>query len=96
MVRIRLRENGPIVIEADDVTVVDWEGQPYAITRTPVALCRCGHSATKPFCDGSHKRREFDGGRRATDPASASASAPDPTQTPAPPQPQPSKPVSSS
>lgn len=94
MVRIRLRENGPIVIEADDVTVVDWEGQPYAITRTPVALCRCGHSATKPFCDGSHKRREFDGGRLATDPASAAA--PDPTPTPSPTLPPPPKPASSS
>lgn len=69
MVRIRLRENGPLVIEADEVTIVDWEGQPYEISRMPVALCRCGHSASKPFCDGSHKRCGFDGGRRATDPA---------------------------
>jgi CDGSH-type Zn-finger protein len=65
MVRIRLRENGPIVIEADDVTIVDWNGQPYEISRMPVALCRCGGSSTKPFCDGSHKRNGFQGGEVA-------------------------------
>lgn len=79
MVRIRLRENGPIVIEADEVTVVDWNGQPYEISRTPVALCRCGGSATKPFCDGSHKRNGFQGGEAApsgtTLPGSAAGSA---------------------
>jgi CDGSH-type Zn-finger protein len=65
MVRIRLRENGPIVIEADEVTIVDWNGQPYEISRMPVALCRCGGSSTKPFCDGSHKRNGFQGGAPA-------------------------------
>lgn len=71
MVRIRLRENGPIVIESDEVTIVDWEGQPYEITRRPVALCRCGQSGNKPFCDGSHKHCGFDGGPRAGEKASA-------------------------
>lgn len=62
MTAVRLRRNGPVVIEGDDVTVVDWNGQPYLITRRPVALCRCGASAKKPFCDGSHARVGFDGG----------------------------------
>lgn len=65
-VRVRLRKNGPYVIDSDDVVVVDWNGEEYVSERKPVALCRCGASATKPFCDGSHSRVGFqgeDGGR---------------------------------
>ena len=65
MTRIRLRRNGPYLIEDPDVQVVDWEGREYAIDRRPVALCRCGGSATKPFCDGSHRTIDFQGGAAA-------------------------------
>jgi CDGSH-type Zn-finger protein len=58
-IRIRLRRNGPYVIESDEVTVVDWDGVECVSARQPVALCRCGASATKPFCDGSHKHAGF-------------------------------------
>ncbi|MEO5821334.1 MAG: CDGSH iron-sulfur domain-containing protein [Vicinamibacteraceae bacterium] len=58
---IRLRENGPIVVEGDDVTIIDWQGRPYAIDRRPVALCRCGQSSRKPFCDGTHRGCGFVG-----------------------------------
>lgn len=64
-VTIRLRRNGPCIIDGDDVTVVDWDGTAYPITRRPVALCRCGASARKPFCDGTHARVGFDGGEAA-------------------------------
>jgi CDGSH-type Zn-finger protein len=56
---IRLRRNGPYVIDTDDVRVVDWNGAEYQTARKPVALCRCGASARKPFCDGSHARVGF-------------------------------------
>ncbi len=65
MTTIRLRQDGPYVIDADDVRVVDWEGREYPIDRRPVALCRCGASSRKPFCDGSHRRLGFDGGPAA-------------------------------
>jgi CDGSH-type Zn-finger protein len=65
MLRIRLRKNGPYVIDSDDVEIVDWNGVPYAAARRPVALCRCGASSTKPFCDGTHKRRGFDAAEAA-------------------------------
>ena len=59
MVTIRLRKNGPYVIEGDAVQVVDWNGAPYTVERRPVALCRCGASTTKPFCDGTHSKQGF-------------------------------------
>jgi CDGSH iron-sulfur domain-containing protein 3 len=62
---IRLRENGPIVVDGDDVTLVDWQGRAYVIERRPVALCRCGESAKKPFCDGSHRTCGFVGDQAA-------------------------------
>ena len=59
MATIRLRKNGPYVVEGDDVQVVDWNGVPYTFERRPVALCRCGASTTKPFCDGTHSKQGF-------------------------------------
>jgi CDGSH-type Zn-finger protein len=56
---IKVRLNGPYKVEGDDVVVVDWNGHEYRIERRPIALCRCGQSATKPFCDGSHARVGF-------------------------------------
>jgi CDGSH-type Zn-finger protein len=64
MTTIRLRRDGPYVID-DEVVVVDWKGEAYPIGRRPVALCRCGASAQKPFCDGSHARVGFEGGPEA-------------------------------
>jgi CDGSH-type Zn-finger protein len=59
MTIIKVRQNGPYRIEGEDVIVVDWNGNPYSITRRPIALCRCGASTTKPFCDGTHSRIGF-------------------------------------
>jgi CDGSH-type Zn-finger protein len=59
MTTIRLRRNGPYVIDGDDVRVIDWNGAEYRVERKPIALCRCGASTTKPFCDGSHSRVGF-------------------------------------
>jgi CDGSH-type Zn-finger protein len=46
-------------LQRDDVTAVDWNGATYAIPKRPFALCRCGASTTKPFCDGTHSRTGF-------------------------------------
>jgi CDGSH-type Zn-finger protein len=59
MPTIRLRRNGPYVVEGDEVKVVDWNGVEYVVDRRPIALCRCGGSTTKPFCDGTHSRVGF-------------------------------------
>jgi CDGSH-type Zn-finger protein len=54
--RIRCRQNGPLVIEGP-VTIVDHLGNAFELpTNKPaIALCRCGQSQRKPFCDGTHK-----------------------------------------
>lgn len=57
---IRCRPNGPLVIEGP-VMVVDHQGNPFPINQDKplVALCRCGQSGKKPFCDGTHKTCGF-------------------------------------
>ena len=57
---IRLRPHGPLVIEGP-FRLVDSRGAEFVLpTNKPaVALCRCGQSANKPFCDGSHKSCGF-------------------------------------
>ena len=65
MTTIRLRQNGPYVIDSEEVRVVDWNGVEYPIERRPVALCRCGASTRKPFCDGTHSKTGFQAGEAA-------------------------------
>ena len=52
-------ENGPYVIEGT-ATYTDADGNVQTSPGTSVALCRCGNSANKPFCDGSHKQINFE------------------------------------
>ncbi len=59
MATIKVRENGPYRIDGDDVSLIDWNGVEYPVERRPIALCRCGASAKKPFCDGTHARVGF-------------------------------------
>ena len=59
MTTITVRQNGPYRVDGDDVTLVDWNGNEYQIAKRPFALCRCGASANKPFCDGTHSKIGF-------------------------------------
>lgn len=57
--KITVRTDGPLRVEGD-VELVDMEGKAYGLGgRTAIALCRCGHSGNKPFCDGTHKTVGF-------------------------------------
>ena len=47
-------ENGPLLVRGN-FTLVTPDGVPIETGRRTVALCRCGKSASKPFCDGTHK-----------------------------------------
>ena len=59
MATIKVRQNGPYLVEGDDVTVVDWNGNPYQIAKRPFALCRCGGTKNAPFCDNTHRTIGF-------------------------------------
>jgi CDGSH-type Zn-finger protein len=51
--------NGPLRISGNFV-IKDAEGKSFDLAgRTTISLCRCGFSANKPFCDGSHARNGF-------------------------------------
>lgn len=53
--KITINKNGSVKVEGD-FEIVDMTGKSYGLQgRTIVSLCRCGRSANKPFCDGSHK-----------------------------------------
>jgi CDGSH-type Zn-finger protein len=57
---IRLRENGPLVVHGA-VKILDHQGNEVAppVGKENLALCRCGHSNSKPVCDGSHRSTGF-------------------------------------
>ncbi len=58
-VKITVRTNGPLLVSGP-VTLADMAGQAFGLAgRTSIALCRCGQSENKPFCDGSHDRVGF-------------------------------------
>lgn len=59
-VEIKVRKNGSLLVTGD-FSLVDHEGKEIARNndKPNVSLCRCGHSARKPFCDGAHKACEF-------------------------------------
>lgn len=50
--------DGPLLIRGD-VEVTDADGTPLPRSRRTAALCRCGLSTIKPFCDGTHKAAGF-------------------------------------
>ncbi|TWH72267.1 CDGSH iron-sulfur domain-containing protein [Modestobacter roseus] len=50
--------DGPLVVRGD-FRLVDTDGNEIDPGRKTVALCRCGKSGIKPFCDGTHKRSGF-------------------------------------
>jgi CDGSH-type Zn-finger protein len=57
-------ENGPYLVKGS-VTVRDADGAEYHLERETIALCRCGGSTNKPFCDGTHSKIGFAAAERA-------------------------------
>lgn len=59
MTKITCKPNGPYVVEGD-VELVDASGGKVETAGRPkFALCRCGGSASKPMCDGTHSKIGF-------------------------------------
>ena len=65
-VEITARHNGPYKITGP-VRIIDAEGNEYDLSElgSKIALCRCGGSTTKPFCDGTHSQIGFQAAERA-------------------------------
>ena len=76
--KVTITKNGPYLVEgsvplatqtittnAEGESVTWLEGEPID-ARSSYALCRCGQSASKPFCDGTHQRKGFDGTETAS------------------------------
>src|SRR5512147_1744334 len=72
--RIIIIRNGPYVVKGDvplvkKTQVVSEHGEPLtwqkdgeiAVSQGEYHLCRCGQSSNKPFCDGTHRKIDFDG-----------------------------------
>jgi CDGSH-type Zn-finger protein/ferredoxin len=57
--KITVTRNGPYMVSGS-VALRDHNGQPIQTEET-YRLCRCGGSANKPFCDGTHERKKFKG-----------------------------------
>lgn len=66
MVEIKVRDNGPYKVSGP-ARIVDPDGGVFAevLEGDSVALCRCGQSTTKPFCDRAHREHGFVGCERA-------------------------------
>jgi len=66
--KITVMKNGPFRIEGDNIQIVDPTGKAYGLGgRNALALCRCGASKNKPFCDGSHNHHAFQDDPQARD-----------------------------
>ena len=62
-VKIKVSKNGPYIVSGA-VILTDAEGNAIP-TKPSIALCRCGASTTKPFCDGTHTNIGFQAAERA-------------------------------
>jgi 3-phenylpropionate/trans-cinnamate dioxygenase ferredoxin subunit len=61
-INILVKPNGPYVVSGDlsQLQIADINGNKYDVSgKQAIALCRCGASVNKPFCDGTHSRIGF-------------------------------------
>ena len=67
-VTIKVTKNGPLTVKGP-VRLEGTDGEPWTDVPegTNVALCRCGLSAVKPFCDGSHNKGGFESAATASE-----------------------------
>ncbi|WIM93090.1 CDGSH iron-sulfur domain-containing protein [Actinoplanes oblitus] len=68
-------EDGPLLVRGD-FELVSPDGTPIDPARRTIALCRCGKSADKPFCDGTHKTVRFKAGTGRDNPPPSAGGLP--------------------
>ncbi len=65
--KITLARRGPLLVQgASAIELLDFEGNAFEVEKDAIALCRCGASDNKPFCDGSHRQVGFDDETKAS------------------------------
>lgn len=62
--RITPLDDGPYLVKGP-AKIVDADGNEFQVEAKTIALCRCGNSNTKPFCDGTHAKLRFKSKERA-------------------------------
>ena len=62
-VKIETIKNGPYIVTGE-VELIDADGNKFPAEKR-MALCRCGASTEKPFCDGTHSRIGFKAAEKA-------------------------------
>jgi CDGSH-type Zn-finger protein len=72
--------DGPLLVRGP-FTLQDMHGEEIEVRRETVALCRCGRSRMRPFCDGSHKLVRFRAPSGLEDRGRPEVPAPDPDST---------------
>jgi CDGSH-type Zn-finger protein len=58
--------DGPLLVRGP-FKLVDQDGREIEVARSTIALCRCGKSKLRPFCDGTHKLSGFSAPSEAED-----------------------------
>ena len=65
-VTVSIRDNGPLLVKGA-IQLEDAAGGVYSLdsSKPAIALCRCGASKNRPFCDGAHNGCGFEAADRA-------------------------------
>lgn len=71
-VTITPRDNGPYLVKGP-IQLIDIDGNEFKLDRETIALCRCGGSTNKPFCDGTHSKIGFAAATKAVQAAEGGA-----------------------
>ena len=64
-IQVSIMDNGPYIVKGE-IEITDADGNVIKQKGKQAALCRCGASTTKPFCDGQHSKIGFQAAERAT------------------------------
>ena len=72
-ITVTVRDNGPYLVKGP-IQILDVDGNEFRVDRETIALCRCGGSTNKPFCDGTHSRIGFEAASRAVQKAEDASS----------------------
>lgn len=63
-VTIEVKANGPLLVKGE-IELLDPDSKAFDTDKPAIALCRCGASSNSPFCDGSHKKIDFESAPKA-------------------------------